>query len=68
MKEYFPEVAERLKMKPQLTRNFTAIASGHGEMRDCLHRFKIIEEPTCPRGKGDQTTDRLTFWRRNYFF
>ena len=30
-KEYFPDVAERLKMKLQLTQNFTAIVSGHGK-------------------------------------
>jgi len=36
-KEYFPEVAERLKMKLQLTQNFTAIVSGHGKTRDYLH-------------------------------
>ena len=32
-KEYFPGVAERLKMKLQLTQNFTAIVSGHGKTR-----------------------------------
>ena len=57
-KEYFPDVAESLKMKLQLTQNFTAIVSGHGKSRDCLHRFNIIEEPTCPCGKGNQTTDQ----------
>ena len=60
-KEYFPEVTERLKMKLQLTQNFTAIVSGHGKKRDYLHRFKIIDEPTCPCGKGDQTTDHLIY-------
>jgi hypothetical protein len=29
-KEYFPDMAERLKMKLQLTQNFTALVSGHG--------------------------------------
>jgi hypothetical protein len=32
-KEYFPDVAERLKMKLQLTQNFTAIVRGHGKTR-----------------------------------
>ena len=50
-KEYFPDVSERLKMKLQQTQNFTAIVSGHGKTRDYLHRFKIIEESTCPCGK-----------------
>jgi len=29
-KEYFPNVGERLKMKLNLTQNFTAIVTGHG--------------------------------------
>ena len=54
-------MSKRLKMKLQLTQNFTAIVSGHGETRDYLHRFKIIEEPTCSCGKGDQTTDHIIY-------
>ena len=53
MKEYFRDVAERLKMKPQLTQNFKTILSGHGKTREYLHSFNITEEPTHPRGKGD---------------
>src|SRR5215510_15212096 len=60
-KEYFPDVAERLKMKLQLTHNFTAIITGHGKTRAYLQRFKIIKEPTCPCGKGAQTTDHLIY-------
>jgi hypothetical protein len=60
-KEYFPYVAERLKMKIHLTQNLTAIISGHGKTIDYLHRFKIREEPTCPCGKGDQTTDHIIY-------
>ena len=55
-KEYFPGEAERLKMKLQLTQNFTAIVSGHGKTEDYLHRFQINRRATCPSGKGDQTT------------
>jgi hypothetical protein len=40
MKEYFPDVTERLKMKIQLTQNLTAIISGHGKTRDCLQDLK----------------------------
>ena len=58
-KEYFPDVAERLKMKLQLTQNFTAVVSGHGKTSEYLHRFKIIEEQTCLYGKGNQTTDHI---------
>jgi len=54
-------VTERLKMKIQLTQNLTAIVSGHGKTRDYLHCFRIIEGPTCPCGKGDQTTDHIIY-------
>jgi hypothetical protein len=62
-KEFFPDVAERLKLKINLTQNLTTIVTGHGKTRAYLHRFKIIEEPTRPCGKGDQTTDHLIFER-----
>ena len=38
-KEYFPDVAERIKIKLQLTQNFTAILSAHGKTREYIHRF-----------------------------
>jgi len=60
-KEYFLNVEERLKMDINLTQNLTAIVTGHGKTRANLHRFKIIEEPTCPCGTAEQTTDHLIF-------
>jgi hypothetical protein len=56
-KEYFPDVEERLKMKLRLTQNLTAPVSGHGKTRDYRYCFNIIDEPTCPFGEGDQTTE-----------
>jgi len=38
-----------------------AIVTGHGKTRAYLPRFKIIEEPTCPCGTAEQTTDHLIF-------
>jgi hypothetical protein len=49
-KEYFPNIEERLNMKLNLTQNFTAIVTGHGKTKSYLHRFKIIEDPTCTCG------------------
>jgi hypothetical protein len=49
-KECFPVFAERLKMKINITQNFTTMVTGHGNVRSYLHRFKIIETPVCPRG------------------
>jgi len=60
-KEYFPNVGERLKIKLNLTQNFTAIVTGHGKTKAYLHRFKIIEGPTCTCGKAGQTTNHLIF-------
>jgi hypothetical protein len=37
-KEYFPVVAERLKMKINITQNFTNMVTGHGNMTSYLHR------------------------------
>ena len=60
-KEYFPVVAERLKMKINTTQNFTSMVTGHGNIRSYLHRFKIIQTPICPCGTKDQTIDHLLF-------
>jgi hypothetical protein len=60
-KEYFPEEAERLKMNLQLTQHLTALVSGHGKTTDYLHRFKVIEEPTCPCEEWDLTTDHVIY-------
>jgi len=48
-------------MKLQLTQNFTAILSEHGKTRDYLYCFNIIEEPTGPCGKRNQTTDHVIY-------
>jgi predicted hotdog family 3-hydroxylacyl-ACP dehydratase len=61
LNKYFPNVEERLKMKLNLTQNFTAIVTGHGKTKAYLHRFKIIDDPTCTCGKAVQTTDHLIY-------
>jgi hypothetical protein len=58
-KEYFPKVAERLLTKLHVTRHFTTMVTGHGNINSYLYRFNIIEAPNCPCGNNDQTTDRL---------
>jgi len=50
-------------MKLNLTGNLTSIVTGHGNMTAYLNRFKLTDEPTCPCGKGDQTTDHnIRLW------
>jgi hypothetical protein len=48
-----------MRLRP--TQNLTAIVSGHGKTRAYLYRFKIIDEPTCPCGEGDQTPEHLIY-------
>jgi len=60
-KQYFPNIADRLKIKLNLTHNFTLMVTGHGKINSYLHRFKISETPLCPCGNQDQTTDYLLF-------
>ena len=56
-----PVVAERLKMKINITQNFTTVVTGHGNVRSYLYRFKVIETPICPCGTTDQTIEHLLF-------
>ncbi|PSN39610.1 hypothetical protein C0J52_27217 [Blattella germanica] len=46
---------ERLKIALPPTPEFTAFITGHGRTRSYLHRFRIIDDPTCTCGRGQQT-------------
>jgi hypothetical protein len=37
------------------------MVTGHGNIRPYLHRFKILDTPTCPCGTEDQTVDHLLY-------
>ena len=50
-----------LKMKINLTQNFTTMVTDHGKINSYSHSFKIIEAPTCPCGTRDQNIDHLIF-------
>jgi len=60
-KEYFPIVAYRLNTKINITHDFTTMVTGHGNIRSYLHRFKILETPTCSCGTKDQTINHLLY-------
>jgi ribonuclease HI len=60
-KQFFPSISDRLKLKINVTSNFTAIVTGHGKTRAYLHRFKLLESATCLCNQGDQTTDHLLY-------
>ena len=61
-KESFPNIKDRLKMKINLTPNFTAMVKAHGKTRSYLHRFKIIQSLECPCTNGNRTVDRLLYY------
>jgi hypothetical protein len=50
-----------ISMKVNLTQNFTTMVTGDGKTNSYLHRFKIINAPTCPCGNSDQNIDHLLF-------
>jgi hypothetical protein len=60
-KQFFPNISDRIKTKIKVTPNFTSLVTGHGNTRAYLHRFKLLESPTCPCGKEEQTTDYLIY-------
>jgi hypothetical protein len=60
-KEYLPVVADRLNMKINIIQNFISMVTGHGNIKSCLHRFKIIETLSGPCGTKDQSIDHLLF-------
>jgi len=60
-KTFFPSIKERLKIKLPLTPDFTAIVTGHGKTKAYLHRFHIIDNPTCTCKKAQQTVNHLIY-------
>jgi hypothetical protein len=61
-KLFFQSITERIKSTLHVSREFTAIVTGHGLNRSYLHRFKIIKNSTCPcRLQEKQTIYKLSF-------
>ena len=60
-KTVFPNIKESLGKIIQLTPNLTAIVAAHGNTKDYLHRFKIIDSSECTCGGGNQTVDHLIY-------
>jgi hypothetical protein len=59
--DFIPVIQDRLKAKINSTPIFTTMTTGHGNLKSYVHRFKIIELPTCPCGTTEQTIDHLIF-------
>ena len=60
-KAFFPKIDDRLKLRLNITPKFTAIVTGHGNIKAYLHKYKIIDDPTCPCRKGPQTAQHIIF-------
>ena len=60
-KRLFPSNTRQAKYKNKFTPIFTTMTTGHGNINSYLHKFKIIEPPTCPCGTTEQTIDHLIF-------
>jgi len=60
-KSFFPKIADRLKLKINVTPNFTTMATGHGNIKAHLYRFKIKDSPMCSCKTGEQTIDHILF-------
>jgi hypothetical protein len=60
-KEYFASVTERLNMKISTNQYLTTMLTGHGNIKDYLHRFKLTDSPMCSCNKNSQTTDHLLY-------
>jgi hypothetical protein len=56
-KEYFSVVADMLSMNINIIPKLTTLVTGHGNTRSYLHRFKIIDTPTCACSSCDQNID-----------
>ena len=60
-RSFFPKIGDRLKLRLNLTHNFTAIVTGHGNIKTYFNKYKIIESPMCSCKKGEQSVDYILF-------
>jgi hypothetical protein len=54
-KSFFPKIAEMLKLKINVTPNFTTMVTGHGNIKSYSRKYKIIDSRTCSYKSGEQT-------------
>jgi hypothetical protein len=50
-----------MKVNLPLTSSVTTLLTGHGKMRSYFHRFKILDNPTCPCGAEQQNVDHIIY-------
>jgi len=57
----FPQIADRLKFKINVTPNLTTMVTGHGNIKSYLHKYKILDSPMCSCKSREQTVDHIVF-------
>ena len=50
-----------LKLKINVTPNFTTMVTGHGNIKSYLFKHKIKDIPTCFCKRGEQAIDHIIF-------
>jgi hypothetical protein len=61
MKNFFPNVQDRLEMKINITSNFATMVTGRGKTTAYVHHFKVVEQARSPCNNVDQTIDHLLY-------
>jgi len=57
----FPRLEQGLKIKLPITPELTALVTGHGKSKSYLHRFKMVDNPTCPCSEEQKTSEHIIF-------
>ena len=57
--KFFPKIADRLKLKINVTPNFTTMVTGHCNIKSYLFKYKIKGSPICKT--GEQTIDHILY-------
>jgi hypothetical protein len=60
-KPFFLKIVERLKLKINITSNFTTMVTGHGNIKSYLHKYKILHSPMCFCKNREQRVDHISF-------
>ena len=55
------QLAERLKIKINVTPNFTTTVTGHGNIKTYLFKYKIKDSLICTCKRGEQTKDHILY-------
>ena len=60
-KTFSPKIADRLKLKINVTPNFTTMVKGHGNIKSYLQKYKIIDSLMRSCRSGEKTVDHILF-------